>query len=164
MSHSQNPGTIERKLLAIKLGAQQVLVAGKTISYLGKSYDSAAIVQLVDALLAPYIKVREMRTMMSAGVVERNGSTVTATDFIRVLQLAAASSYGEHSLEYSQFGFTPKKKAADLTPEQKQHKLESLRATRNARRTMGKRQKQALKGQVDANPATGANGAHATNP
>ena len=163
MATNDNP-EVERQLLAIKAGLAQVLTGGKTISFGGKSYDQTSLAQAVDAVLAPYSNVREHRTLLELGVEERRVKQPEAERFVNVVKHAAAAVFGEDSLEFSLLGFQPKRKAADLTPEQKTHKLELMRATRAARHTMGKRQKQAVKGDVSstgnhgdesAKPATG---------
>ena len=151
MASHDNAGRVERDLLAIKQGIAQVLTSGKTISFEGTSYDQASFEQFVDAVLAPFSNVRRLKALIEEGMVERRAKKSEAERIVNVIKHAAGGTFGEKSVEFAAFGFAPKKKAVPLTPEQKQHKLEQLRATRLARHTMGKRQKQAVKGDVSSN-------------
>lgn len=61
----------------------------------------------------------------------------------------AAAFLGESSGELLKFGFKPKGKRPPLTLEQKAAKAEKARRTREARHTMGPRQKAAIHGSPD---------------
>ncbi len=150
---NDKPGRTESTLLAIRKGAEAVLAGGKTFPYMGKSYDLAGFQQLVDTYLTPYTDAREQHTLLASAVASRKANVPAATEFVRLCEFAAASTYGESSLEFSQMGFKPRRKAATLTPEQKQLKLERMRATRAARKVMGSRQRRNVKGVVNTDGA-----------
>ncbi len=151
MATHENPTKTERELEAILKGAQQVLAGGKTISFRGQSYDLAGFTTLVQSYLDPYVKIRESRALTRKLLEDRRTNELDASEFVHSMKVTAEGAYGDQSVEYAQFGFSPRKKPADLTPEQKQHKLELMRATRLARHTMGKRQKKNVKGDVSSN-------------
>jgi hypothetical protein len=154
-NNTDKPGKTERDLLSIRLGAEQALTGGRTISYKGMSYDQASLTRAADASLGPYQSVHRARTILEQVLSERRAGEASAQELVQIVKLAAAAAFGEDSVEFSLFGFQPKKKAVPLTPEQKQHKLEQLRATRKARKTMGRRQKQAVKGVVSSGGTAG---------
>ena len=158
MAKKQNPTKTERDLLAIRVGTQQVLGGGKTILYRGQTYDQTSFTALVDNLLAPYTRVHDMRTLAEKSVEDRRVNEPQAEEFVRLFKVAASAAYGENSLEFSQLGFKPRKEAAALTPEQKQLKLERMRATRAARKTMGRRQRAQVKGVVNPGQPNGSTG------
>src|SRR5581483_2924280 len=83
-------------------------------------------------------------------LADRHASQAGADRFLSLLKHAVVASAGDEATELTLLGFKPKKKPAELTPEQKQHRVEQMRATRAARHTMGKRQKQAVKGVVSS--------------
>ncbi len=151
MATHDEPSRTEQELRAVLQGAPSVLAGGKTISFGGKSYDLASFTQAIEALLAPYVNVRQQRTLLEKAVEERRSNADEANRFMKILKHEAVASFGEESVEFTLLGFKPKKKPVELTPEQKQHKLEQLRATRAVRHTMGKRQKQSVKGVVSSN-------------
>ena len=151
MAAHDKPSKVEKDLLAMKLGAQQALAGGKTLTFGGKVYDAASFLQAVDGQLAPYSNVHQLRTQLENGVDDRRLSEPQAELFVLLAKHAAAAAFGESSAEFALLGFSPRKTPITLTPEQKQHKLEQMRATRAARHTMGKRQKRAVKGDVSSN-------------
>jgi hypothetical protein len=160
---NNSPINTEQELRTILSGIQQVLTAGKTFPFKGTSYDQAGLTQLVNGYLAPYENVHTVRTQLQTGIASRQANEANTKDFIKSFEGAAVGQYGESSNEFAAFGFKPRKKA-ELTVEQKQHKLDQARATRQARHTLGSKQKAAIKGVVPpvssssgntAPPATG---------
>jgi hypothetical protein len=143
----------EEDLLALRTGAPEVLTPGKTIVFRGGTYDQAGFLQLVNVALAPYDSVNEHRTLLHQAVVTRDGQEDAAAQFVRDAKAAAIVSFGENSLEFTKLGFKAKKKAAPLTPEQKQLKQARLKATRKARGTMSRKQKARIKGVVPSDDA-----------
>ncbi len=153
MSQKDNPGKLEGELLGIQRGAQIVLVGGKTLSLLGATLDQAGMLQAVAGHISPIVSVRDQRAALEQGVTDRRAKAPDSEAFVQAVKLAVTAVYGEHSVEFSQFGFKAEKKAAELTPEQKQLKVARMRATRAKRGTLGSRQKRSVKGVV--NPQEG---------
>ncbi|HZU99769.1 MAG TPA: hypothetical protein VFF73_23860 [Planctomycetota bacterium] len=153
---NDSPSKTEEELRAILSGIQQVLTAGKTFPYKGTSYDQAGLTQLVTGYLAPYESVRNLRTQLKTGVASRKAGAADTKDFIKTFEASAMGQYGESSTEFAAFGFKPHKKA-ELTVEQKQHKLDQARATRAARHTVGPKQRASIRGVVPPVPSGGVN-------
>ena len=98
-----------------------------------------------------HIKALQVRTEEGPGVVTRYEDIASA--------LKAA--LGKKNPLLAKFGLAPNKTAAPPTTEQKTLRIQKARATRVARGTKGKRQKEAIKGTVPATttsaaPATGS--------
>jgi hypothetical protein len=128
--------------------------ANGPLPHKGTSYDQAGLTQLVNGYLAPYESVRNMRTQLKAGVASRKAGAADTKDFIKTFEASAMGQYGESSTEFAAFGFKPQKKA-ELTVEQKQHKLDQARATRAARHTVGPKQRASIRGVVPPTPSGG---------
>ncbi len=162
MANSDHSGETEQELLEAIRGAQVVLVQGKTLSLLGMTFDQAGLIQAIGGHLGPYTNVRDDRAKLVEDLSDRRAKEPVAKAFIRALKQAVAASYGESSVEFSQFGFKPNKKPIELTPEQKKLKVDRMRATRLARKTLGSRQKEHVKGVVNPEqssaPGNGAAG------
>ncbi|HZU95178.1 MAG TPA: hypothetical protein VFF73_00615 [Planctomycetota bacterium] len=153
MSIHDEPSKSERDLLSIKAGIEQVLTAGKTMPFQGQSYDQTGLLAVVNALLAPIQLVRSDRATLERDIGARKANAANLEQFVKLFKAQCVVTYGENSNEFVAFGFKPRKKAAPLTPEKKQHKTAQARATRKARGTVGPRVKQSIIGSVD--PAEG---------
>jgi hypothetical protein len=149
MSTKEDASGIASDLQNIIQGAQTVLT-GKTISFRGTTMTQAQVVQAAQAQLAPYSAVSTDRTKLKQDVQTRSTSGPVAKQWVADFKLSAGSTFGVTSVEYSQFGFKPNKTPTPLTADEKQLKTARNRATRLVRNTMGKKQKQAVKGQVPA--------------
>ncbi len=156
MSNKKSTGKIEKELSSIKLGAQTVLASGKTLPAKGTVYDQTMLIQTADGHLAFYKAVHDLVINLKKGRDDRDANEPKAEDFVAQIRAAAASAYGENSTEFADLGFTPRKKAVELTAEQKKLRLARAQATRAARHTLGSRQRKAVKGVV--NPTESAAG------
>ena len=162
MSSRDYPSKTEGELLDIKRGAETVLVGGKTLSLLGATLDQTGLLQATAGHLSPYVTVRDMRAGLEQGVTDRRAKAPETKAFILAVKQAVTAVYGEHSVEFSQFGFKAEKTPIELTPEQKKLKVDRARATRAKRGTLGSRQKRSVKGVV--NPEGGNAGSPAAPP
>jgi len=143
-----SPKGMELKLLNIQRGIAAVLAGGKTIPLRGQATGDTVLGPMIAAALAPYVNVTNLRSSLRVGVEARNSNDATVKQLVHDVQIAVETAFGQGT-EFEQFGFKPRKQAQALTPEQKQLKVEKLRQTRAARKTMGKRQKAAIRGSVD---------------
>ena len=153
------------KLLAIMRGISEVLTAGKTMPFRNGTIDGPGLQALVAPLIALVQAVGDQKTAYQAAISSRNASMPTIEALINDVKKGVSLGFGDGSVAFEQFGFSPRKKAAALTPEQKQLKLQRMRSTRAARGTMGSRQRQSVKGVVPT-PSTppSAQGSGGTTP
>jgi hypothetical protein len=145
--------TVKLDELALKniiQGAQAVLVNNKTVAFRGGTLTGAQVVQAAQTMLAPYLVVDTDRTKLKQDVQTRNANDPTVNQWVADFKSGCNTTFGETSVEFGQFGFTPRKAPTPLTPEQKQLRTARLRATRSVRNTLGRVQKKAVKGQVAA--------------
>jgi hypothetical protein len=159
MSDSDHAGETEKVLSAMKLGAPDVFINGLTLTVEGTTYNATNFLSTVAGFLAYYQAVSSTKLAWEQALASRRAQESSAEQFVASVKLAAGGAFGTGSEAYQLLGFAPKKKAPPLTPEEKQTKLERMRATRVARNTMGKRQKRAVKGVVP--PAQGSTGSPA---
>jgi hypothetical protein len=150
MSKSDKSFQNEEDLNAIKKGALEVLVTGKTIFFRGASMDQASFLTLVTTALAPFENVNEHRTLLHLAIAARDAEDVAASQFVRDVKTAVAATFGENSKEFTDFGFHAPKKPAPLTPEKRNLKNARAQATRKARGTLGPKARKAVKGVVPA--------------
>ncbi len=148
-TNGDSPGRMEKKLLAIRQGVVAALTSGKTVPYKGQALDSTGLLALVDGYLAPIQKVRTDRAALNTDLETRRTDAPAVAEFVRLLKASVEVTFGENSNEFTLFGFS-KKKATPLTADQKVHKLEQLRATRQARGTTGPRARLAVRGVVSS--------------
>ncbi len=148
----------ENDLNALKQGALEVLVTGKTIFFRGASMDQASFLQLVTVALAPYDFVNDHWMSLHMGIAARDAQEDAASQFVRDARAAVIVSFGENSAEFRSFGFHPPKKPAPLTLEKQQLKNARAKATRRARGTLGPKQRKKIKGVVPAAESGGTQG------
>ncbi|HZU99229.1 MAG TPA: hypothetical protein VFF73_21155 [Planctomycetota bacterium] len=139
----------EQTLLAIREGLVQVLAHGKTMPYRRVTYDLQGLLAIVDAFLEPFRLVNTDRTTLARDIEARRTNAPVLKDFVTKFKQAALVHFEEDSTEFVAFGFKPKKKPRPLTPEEQQLKVERARATRVARKTKGRRARQAIRGVVE---------------
>jgi hypothetical protein len=150
-----HPSKSENSLNSLQRGAQTALINGKTLTIDGVVYNQQSFIQAVGVMVGRYDAVRHDRTQLAADIVTRNANEAAVQKFLDLTEIAVAYTFGEDSAEYTDFGFKPKKKPVELTAEQKQLKVDRMRATRTARNTLGSRQKKAVKGVVEPPAAQG---------
>jgi len=154
----------ETKLQNIQRGIAKVLVGGTTMAFRGKVSDGTTLGPLAAAALSPFEGVHTQKAGYSQAMDTRDSQDPATQQFIEDFRLGAESTWGIGSAECQEFGFLPRKEPAPLTADQKALRTARLRATRKARKTLGSRQKRAVKGVVDPGPGTQGNGgAAATN-
>ncbi len=152
-----NPKKTVQKLQKIQKGIAKVLAGGKTMSFRGQLQGQATLGPMTDAALLPYETVDTNKAVWTKSISDRDAADPATQLFITDMQKGVESSFGVNSPEAAEFGFV-KKQAIDLTPEQKQLKLERMRATRSARKTMGRRQRAQVKGVVNPGNGNGSTG------
>jgi hypothetical protein len=152
MSKVNESKATEVTLDSLMNNIDNVLPAGKNMIFRQGSISGPSLLALVTASWQLYDNVHETRNAWLQAIAARNAAQEAARQLVKDCQDGAYATFGEGSYQYEELGFTPKKKPAPLTPEQKQTKLDRLRATRAARHTLGSRQKKAVKGVVNPEP------------
>lgn len=88
--------------------------------------------------------------------VEREGTKAIAST-VRAVRNIIAGAFGENSKQLLDFGFTPRKQTK-TTVEVKAEAVKKLRSTREARHTMGAKEKRKIKGGATSGASQGGSG------
>jgi hypothetical protein len=139
-------------LITIMTGINEVLTAGKTMPFRTGTIDGPSLAAIVQPLIAVLQAVGNNKTAWKASIQARDAAGATIEALIADIKKGASLAWTDGSVEFQQFGFAPRKKPAPLTPEQKQLKVDRLRATRVARGTVGSRARKAIHGVVPTPP------------
>jgi len=148
-SNESHPKGTELQLLMLQRGIAKVLAGGKTIPFRGQTADATALGPLIAAELGIFEDVHVKKSDYRESVATRNTREPSTKTLIQDIRNGAVAQFGESSSDFEDLGFKARKKPAALTPEQKTLKVEKLRATRAARKTVGSRKKLQIRGVVD---------------
>ena len=113
----------------------------------GRKHAHAEIVAVYQRPVDARAKVASLRAQLAEALDEVGQADVGRMEADRALKAWVRGEFGVESAEANDFGFPAPKKAV-LTVEQKALAVERGRATRKARGTMGRREKEAIHGVV----------------
>jgi hypothetical protein len=113
----------------------------------GRKHAHAEVVAVYQRSVDARAKVASLRAQLAEALEEVGSADAARLEADRALKAWVRGEFGVESAETNDFGFPPPKKAV-LTVEQKALAVERGRATRQARRTMGRLQKEAIRGVV----------------
>jgi hypothetical protein len=126
----------------------------------GRKLAHGDVVGVYEKCLKARAKVANLRAQLAEALDEVEATEVERTALERALKPWVRGEFGDESTEANEFGFPAAKKAV-RTVEQKILAVRRAKATRAARGTMGKRQKEGIRGVVTA-AAAGTTRATAT--
>jgi hypothetical protein len=115
----------------------------------GRKHAHAEVVAVYQRPVDARAKVASLRAQLAEALDEVSKADAARMEADRALKAWVRGEFGVESTEANDFGF-PTPKRAVLTVEQKARAVERGRATRKARGTMGRRQKEAIRGVVAA--------------
>lgn len=149
MSKSTSKATLQQRLRALVAGTQKHF-PNASLTFGGATHTAAELVQLFQSL-------DDSTTVMDAAKAKWQ-DTLKAQRDVRANVRPAMQAYATHLVSLfgsaveplADFGLTPRKAPALRTAEQKANAAAKRKATREARHTMGKRQKAGIKGTVSA--------------
>jgi hypothetical protein len=126
----------------------------------GDSMKPADIIAAYQAAIDSRAALIPQRASYKAALVARNNAEVTRQAIDKKLKAWVVNEFGADSQEAEEFGFLPTK-VTEKSAETKALAVQKGRATREARGTKGKRQKEKIKGTIPdptapADPATTA--------
>jgi hypothetical protein len=113
----------------------------------GRKHAHAEMVAVYQRSVVARAKVASLRARLAEALDEVRDADAARMEADRALKAWARGEFGVESTEVNDFGFPVPKKAV-LTVEQKALAVERGRATRKARGTMGRRQKEPIRGAV----------------
>ncbi len=143
----------------IIVGIQKDLHAVTSMAFGGQTYTPTSLVAFFQSRIDAANAVVTARAQWQDAVQKYKLIHATGQVVTRGLKQYVMGTYGETSPVIADFGFTPPKRVSQ-TPEQKAAAVAKRAATRQARHTVGKKVKLAIKGTVapaPTNPAAPAN-------
>jgi hypothetical protein len=123
--------------------------SSETIAVNGKAYTPSQIVAMYQECLDTRAKLDTQRAQVRATQRARDVAEVQRRAVDRALKPWVINKFGDESQQAIDFGFPPAKKPT-RTVKEKTNAVALSKATREARHTMGKRQKEAIKGTIPA--------------
>jgi hypothetical protein len=139
-------GGLELRLDKAIDGLKNALPAGfASLTMRGASRAIVDLIQTAENLDKPWKDVRAARSLIAAIIQKRPMDEATALAFLTDLEAGVAAAFGVDSQVLVQFGFTPRKKRAPLSPEKLVVRAAKAKLTRAKRHTLGSRQKEALR-------------------
>jgi hypothetical protein len=160
MSQQNNPGTLKQEFLDLIEGLTTSPPGGQTSLVVGGT--SATVSDLIVELngyAAAYKAVDDADDAHKTALAVRSAIKPQAVTRRKQIRAAIKGVLGRANPALSKFGMTPDKPRQPLTVEEESLKVAKAKATRAARHTMGKKQKEAIKGEVPPPPAPPKGGA-----
>ena len=136
------------------VGIDKYLKDGTVIPILGTSYTSAQIKAAIQADLDAAAATQTAQAAWLTAVQEEHTKHVTAHDVLLGLKAYLVSTYGKAKIDvFTDFGFTTQK-VTRPSAETRVAATAKAKATREARHTLGKKQRLAIKAVPDPAPET----------
>jgi uncharacterized protein YukE len=110
-----------------------------------KTYSIDQIMRQLQSMLDSIDQTAATRAAWLAQVAKQRILESKLRDFVRLLEIAVRGEFGD-GVELADFGLEPAKKTGPRTVAVKLEMVKKMRATRVERNTMGKRQRQKIKG------------------
>jgi hypothetical protein len=120
----------------------------------GTPYTAAGVVALYQDCLDVRSELIMLRANLQATITRREQIEAKRRAADRALKPWVVNKFGEGSAPAHDFGFPPPR-VTELTVEQKRLAAERRLATRKARHTMGRRQKEKIRGTVESGSEAG---------
>lgn len=132
-------------------GIAALVPARSTVLIDGTSMTQPELLRAAQALQTSFKERRDLRSAFTQKQIEIDETTTpSAKKMVAACKIMAATLLGASNPSLATFGFKPKRKPTPLTSEQKSQKAKRSRATREARHTLGPRQKLAIMGSAPA--------------
>ncbi len=135
------------ELRSLASGVKKHLTAPR-YSVTNRTYTGAQLLKRVQVSVDAALRVQETRAALADALANESAVRKSEADFLRGLRIIILGAFCHSSETLAEFALEPKKKRRRLTAEEAIVAAEKLRSTRKARRTMGKRQRAAIKGNV----------------
>jgi hypothetical protein len=155
MPSTINPGAFTQRLEDLATGLKQKPPAGSaTLPVDGKTEQVSDLASEVEGYHGTWSAAETTADAHAKAVKARDKIAVTVRKRITALSKALKGALGATNPDLKDYGIKPDKVPEPLTTEKQAQKNAKNKATREARHTMGSKQKKAVKGQVATPPAT----------
>jgi len=135
-------------------GIKKHLGKGGTLVIDEEKYSHTEIINLLQSRIDAVANVTTTRSAWQRSVREERQKNAETKKTVAAIRQTILVMYASKNDVLSDFGLLPRRERRSLTAAEQLETTEKAKATRAARHTMGKRQKQAIKGDAnDAPPA-----------
>ncbi len=135
------------ELQSLESGVQQYM-ANETITLASQTYTGAELLARIEVSVDSATSVQEARAALNDAIAKDRVVRKNEGLFLQGLRRIVAVRYSTSTETLQAFAIRPKKQRRPSTTEELLTAAAKLRATRTERKTMGKRQKAAIKGDV----------------
>ena len=129
-------------------GTAKVLTSTTSVTFLGSSFTPAQITSKLQSIVTLRSDVNTAKAATQAKLAAEASQLPTLRGFMTAYESYVRGVYGSQPDVLAEFGLQPRKAPTPATVEAKAAAAAKRAATRAARHTMGKVQKQAIKGDV----------------
>jgi hypothetical protein len=154
-SKERSAGRVHAGLKALIGGLPNMPPGITAVTVLGNTYTLPDLGTKLSSYAAKYATAETLTTQAKVAVDARDAEAAEAREFLSATKGAIKNALGRKSPALQTVGVTPEKTPAPPTAEEKQQRVAKAKATREARHTMGKKQKAKIKGQVPPAPGNG---------
>jgi hypothetical protein len=145
--------TLEQRARSLIAGTQKHF-PNATLAFAGATFTTAALVQILQSLIDVIAGADTAHASWEDALKSMEDGKAKSVPIVRAYQSYVVNRFGNAPSMLADFGIEPRKSPAPLTAEQKAAAAAKRLATRQARHTMGKRQRAKVKAPAIA-PATG---------
>ncbi|MDP9036063.1 MAG: hypothetical protein M3O50_14780 [Myxococcota bacterium] len=131
------------------VGVGKHLQSVSSVPLVGSTYTPADLAKLFQSRIDSVAAASAAKATWHSNVVATKALNTRVSPVLRALRQYVINVFGETSPVLADFGFAPPKRTT-RTPEQKAAAAAKAKATRQARHTMGPKQKKGIRGAVNA--------------
>ena len=124
---------------------QTLVAAGSTLTVGGKAYSQADLLKEIEAKRAPLKDARDAKVNFAKARVVVRAELPDIKSWVKELRTGVRAFVGESNPEIEKFGFAVVRPRRKLSAEENALKADRSRRTRQARHTMGAKQKETIK-------------------
>ncbi|MBS2033331.1 MAG: hypothetical protein JST54_36000 [Deltaproteobacteria bacterium] len=140
---------LEQFLDSIWKAVNEKMPAGAKVSLGGKTYTKPQLLDQIHTMRKPYAAVNDAHDTLRRLIGDRDGTEEAALTFIKSYASAITSAFGATQDVADSYGLLDRQAPRQLSIEEKLAAKSKRLATRAARKTMGKRQKEDVKATGD---------------
>jgi hypothetical protein len=156
---STNRNTIQARDAQIIAGIGKRLQSVQTLVLLGTAYTPAQLTALFQSQINSAKSIAALRSQLSDALQSDVALAKQISTLVKALKAYVMNAFGNTSEAFGDFGFAPEKVPGAKTPLVKVVAAAKLRATREARGTTGKREKEQTKGTAPTSVSISVNSA-----
>ncbi len=148
MAAGKGKGNTASRAEQLIAGTKQDFANAGSLVIAGKTYTAAQVIATLQSLVDLRVSVDTAKAASQAKLAEEKTQAPALRRFMSTYVTFVRGSFGDQPDVLAHFGLAPRKAPTPLTVEQKAVAAAKRKATRDARHTMGPKQKLDVKGDV----------------